>query len=428
MNRLKSLWQQSALRQTVWLLGLFAVISLVAWGGTYVLVYRETISVVDARLEDRMRAAQAALAAGQPLPLLGDGQSAEISQGGWPEGFQNVDTEEEFGPDFRYLVRNTAQGQIVLGENVDRQQEVLQILAAGLQITLAASLAAAVVIGLGITVRAQRRMTAITDGLAAVGAGNLNTRIDLTGGDDLVMLADRINATTARLERAMSQMRVQSANIAHELRTPLARLRARVETDLDQLEGNTRAVSADDLVTLLADIDQIDETFTALLRIARLESGAAAADFGPVDLGDLAQDVYDVFEPVVADAGQRLTLAIEPRPATIHGDEPLLVQLVGNLIQNALRHGAPAQEITLRVDGPALYVEDQGAGIPEHEQARVFEPLYQGEASRTGQGVGLGLAMVRAIADAHGATMTMAHGNSAQGFVVTATFANLTDL
>lgn len=359
-----------------------------------------------------MEATIAALKAGHPLPPPGNGQRAEIigdAWGGtweenWSEGFKTVDPESH-GPEMRYLVQTTDHGRVLLGENIERQDELRDILTGGMQLSLLATLMTTCIAGFWMARRAQARLNTINDGLAQVAQGQLDCPIKLDGRDDLSLLAERINATTKRLDHAFSLMRVQSSNIAHDLRTPLARLRAQIEVNLIALTQQNRQITPDDLSAALEQIDQITATFEALLRLARIESGAGREAFGPV----------------VEDAGQ--TLCIEmTNPATVHGDHDMLVQLLANLIQNALQHGAQEQTILLHVHGTYLSIRDQGPSIPLKEREKVLQPLYQGERTRQGKGSGLGLALVRAIADLHKADLALSDGPKGQGLTVSLQF------
>ncbi|MEM1375397.1 MAG: ATP-binding protein [Pseudomonadota bacterium] len=426
LSRLDGFLRLSAVRQTLSLLALFSLISLLAWGGTYWLVQREMLRSVDARLIARMDDAVAALAAGDPLPPAEEGQTAAMAGPGPRDGFDTRDLPEG-GIEMRYLLRTTAQGRILLGENTERQEELRDILAAGMQLSLVATLLVTSLAGLWMARRGQLRLNAISEGLVEVARGHLGTRIALDGRDDLSLLADRINATTARLDDAMTQMRVQSSNIAHDLRTPLARLRAQIESSLIAATERNQPVSPDVLAEALEQVDQITGTFDALLRLARIESGAGRAAFTPVDLGALAREVGETFGPVVEEAGQ--TLAVGATDAAhVPGDRDMLIQLLANLIQNALRHGADAQTITLHAHGPRLTVSDEGPGIPFAERENVLHPLYQGETTRQGDGVGLGLALVSAIAKLHEADLSLADGPNGRGLTVTVHFSNLAEL
>ncbi|MEL6691026.1 MAG: HAMP domain-containing sensor histidine kinase, partial [Pseudomonadota bacterium] len=412
---------------TVVLLVLFFAISLMAWGATYALISGDLLRAVDGRLSARMDEAIVALDAGEPFPITQDGQSIGFATNSWPDGFIEVDTEAGEGPDFRYLVQSTPHGRIAVGENVERQEELLDILGGGMQSALLATLLLTTLAGVWLAINGQRRLRRINEGLAEVGRGRLDTRIALKGNDDLSLLADRIDLTVSRLEQVMEQMRVQSSNIAHDLRTPLARLRAQIEANLNALADRGVAVSAEALEADLEQLDQVTGIFDALLRLARIESGAGREAFVAVVLEDVVEAAAEAFGPVVNDAGQNLAVEIS-EPSTIWGDEGLLIQLVANLIQNALRYGREAQTITLRCTGREISVIDQGPGIAVADRARVMQPFYQGEAARQGEGSGLGLSLVRAIAELHGADFALDEGAGGHGLVATIRFPKSTKL
>lgn len=426
LSRLSRLLRLSAVRQALGFLLLFSAISIVAWGGTFLLVSREMQHNVDARLSERMDVAIAVLDAGQALAVQDTDETAVFVSDDMPEGYRTEDPDDG-SDEMRYLVRATSHGRLQLGENTELQDELRDMLAGGMQISLIATLFLTSLFGLWMARRSQERVNTISSGLARVAQGDLGARIALAGNDDLSLLADRIDGTTARLETVMTQMRVQSSNIAHDLRTPLARLRAQLETNLLALIERSKAVEADDLQDALEQIDRITGTFEALLRLARIESGAGRDAFTTVSLETLATEIADTYGPVVEEAGQSLDIELQDASA-IAGDHDMLVQLLANLIQNALRHGAARQTISLHVHGTRVIVTDEGPGIPFAERENVLQPLHQGEATRQGEGFGLGLALVRAIAELHEAELSLSDGPNGHGLRVAVNFPRLTKL
>ena len=402
----------------------YSLISVLAWGGTYWLVQREMFRVVDVRLADRMDAASKALERGLPLPPTGEGETATLTQDRSRLGFW---TDPQQGAETRYMQRVTPEGTILLGENTERQEELRDILAVGMQLSLLGCLMAAGGAAVLMARRAQKRLNAVTKGLAEIARGDLSRRIQIDGQDDLSLVAGRINATTDRLERAIADMRVQSSNIAHDLRTPLARLRAEIETALIALVEEERSVTEADLSEALKQIDRITGTFEALLRLSQIENGMSRAGFVPVSLEKLVDNIAGTFGPVIEDAGQFLKVEMRA-PATVHGDSSLLVQVLANLIQNALRYGPKGQIITLRCYDRQLSVCDEGPGIPVEDRARVLQPLYQMEAARQGEGYGMGLSIVRAIVDLHRTELTFADGDHGRGLTATVRFPKPTKL
>ena len=190
----------------------------------------------------------------------------------------------------------------------------------------------------------------------------------------------------------VAQTRHLGASIAHDLRTPLARLHARLES---LPEGPERAAA-------LAEAAQLSGIFDTVMRIARIEAQQGTDRFAPVDLALLASDLHDTFAPVVEDAGKRLRLDLA-QPATLPGDRQMLVQALANLLQNALVHGGP--EITLFARGRTIGVSDNGAGVPPETHAEIVKPMVRLDQARSTAGSGLGLALVRAVADRHGARL-----------------------
>ena len=420
LSQFRAVWRLSTVRQSLGLLAVFTAIVVLGWGCTYWLVQREMVKAVDTRLSERMQIAVQMLAEGDGLPEPEDGQTAGFAPTRWPLGFRTTESDGP-GPEMRYLALTTPQGTVLLGENTDRQDALRDILTAGRQISLIASLLAAIAASIWMARRGQVRLGQINHGLSQVADGRLSTRIALDGDDDLSLIASRIDATTERLERAIDQMQVQASNIAHDLRTPLARLRASIESSLMELVESDRPVSPDDLGRALEEIDRISGMFDALLRLSQIERGDGRAAFHPVDLSAVVGEVTLGYADLATEADQTLVTEVDD-PATVHGDAALLAQLTANLVQNALRYGAAEQTIRVRVQGRSLSVCDQGPGIPEAERTKVFQPLHQGHEARQGPGFGIGLAVVRAIADLHDATLPLSNGANGRGLSVSVSF------
>jgi signal transduction histidine kinase len=206
-----------------------------------------------------------------------------------------------------------------------------------------------------------------------------------------------------RIAALMESLRQVSTDIAHDLRTPLTRLRGRLEASLAGPPGPEQAGAIE---AALGDLDAILATFAALLRIAQIESGARRAAFQTLDLTAVARTVVDAFAPSAEEAGQRLTLEDEA-PVLVDGDRELLTQMLVNLVENGLRHagGRAWVQVRCRVErGLAiLAVVDDGPGAPDAERERLFARFHRLEASRSTPGSGLGLALVAAVAKLHGA-------------------------
>ncbi len=271
-------------------------------------------------------------------------------------------------------------------------------------------LAVALIIGLAggwiLSRRTLAQLRGITHTARDVGNGQLSQRIPVSNsGDELDELGQTLNGMLDRIEQLMSSVRHVSTGIAHDLRTPLARLRNRLES----LRANsTDATQQVELDQTLAETDTILQTFSSMLRLAEVESGTLKDRFKPLDLSALLQQLADAYRPLLEEAGGRLNLDAEPGISVL-GDAGLLQQLVANLLENALRHAGPAPQVELKLAGHSgaarLEVSDRGLGIPAEQRERALQPF-----ERLGDGAGssgFGLALVAAIARLHDAELTL---------------------
>ncbi|MDE2111330.1 MAG: HAMP domain-containing histidine kinase [Alphaproteobacteria bacterium] len=254
-----------------------------------------------------------------------------------------------------------------------------------------------------------RRVDAITDTCRSIMAGKLGDRIPMRGTrNELDQLAATINDMLDRIGVLMESLRQVSNDIAHDLRTPLAHLRYRLErTRLAAKNTGDYATAVD---AAIADADQLLAMFAALLRIAQLEAGARQAGFEEVDLEPLLGRVSDLYKPAMDDAGRPFYVDLSPC-SHVRGDPQLLLQLFANLLDNAVHHTPDSARVslTMGMDGarPTVVVADEGLGIPPEDREKVFRRFFRREQSRTTPGSGLGLALVSAIADLHGAEISL---------------------
>lgn len=259
--------------------------------------------------------------------------------------------------------------------------------------------------------RVQRRLDGIAATMVDVSHGRLDTRIPLTGkGDDIDIVSSQVNAALDRLSALVEGMKQVSADIAHDLKTPLNRLQMILESAADK--AARRQDVSDDLADARSEGHQINETFDALLRIAQIEAGARKARFTDVDLGEILQTIAEIYTDVAEDDGKVLSpTQLNEMVDRVHGDRELLTQMFANLVENALRHCPPGTTINLTVtrrgERVLASVADNGPGIPPGEREKVFQRLYRLDHSRSTPGSGLGLSLVRAIADLHGATIAL---------------------
>jgi signal transduction histidine kinase len=277
------------------------------------------------------------------------------------------------------------------------------------RITTTLGWAALLTLGLGVagglfmTRNMLARVEAVNRTSARIIRGDLSQRVPLTGsGDEFDQLAGNLNAMLDQIERLMLGMRQVTDNIAHDLRTPLARLRARLEVTLLERPDANRYGEA--LRETIAEADHLLGTFNALLSIAEAESGARRENMAAVDLAAIARSVAELYEPVADEKGLALTVEAEPGIA-VQGDRHLLSQAVANLLDNALKYTpAGSVNVILRRAGNLvrLDVADTGPGVPADRRDAVFDRFVRLEGSRSTPGNGLGLSLVRAVAKLHG--------------------------
>ena len=268
----------------------------------------------------------------------------------------------------------------------------------------------------------RRRLGAMNGAAEAIIDGDLSQRIPICGArDDLDQLASTLNRMLDRIGALMESLRQVSNDIAHDLRTPLTRLRQRLEAALDTPFPEDRTAVLDGA---MSDLDAILVTFAALLRIAQIDSGSRRAGFRPTNLAALAQTVVEAFSPSAEEVGQSLTLGTQ-NDAVIEGDAELVTQMLVNLVENAMRHAGPSAAIVVGVEGregqATLSVQDDGPGVPSAERPRLFDRFYRLERSRSTPGSGLGLALVASIARLHGAEVRL--DDAAPGLRVSVRFA-----
>ena len=281
---------------------------------------------------------------------------------------------------------------------------IVRTMAWGLVLTVVLALAGGVVLSRGRI----RRIAEINRSLDHVMTGDLTRRIptDPTG-DDIEQLVDNLNRMLDELEKLVDGVRRVSDNIAHDLRTPLARLRNQLDL-LGQRDESLERRAIIEQATVEA--DGLLRTFNALLRIARIESGQPRQTFTTVDVSTLIADVAELYAPLLDDAGVTLTIG-QAAGLTVMGDRDLLFQAVANLADNALTHLPSGSRVEIGAartdDGVRLTVADNGPGIPPAERGRVLERFYRLDTSRSTPGAGLGLSLVAAVAELHHARLEL---------------------
>lgn len=262
--------------------------------------------------------------------------------------------------------------------------------------------------GLLLADRARKRLSATEAALERVVRGDLRQRLPIgTRDDEFDRLARNVNRMLDEIERLLGEVASVGDAVAHDLRTPLTRLRARLERTRDQ--AASVAEFRDAIDQGLAWIDQTLAMVTAVLRIGEIEHGRRIAGFAPVDLAQVVREVAEFFEPVADDKDIALDVAVEAGIPSIDADRDLLFEALSNLVENAVKFTPPGGQIRIgltRSDRAALVaVEDSGPGIPASERDQVFRRFYRAERARHTPGNGLGLGLVAAISGLHGFTI-----------------------
>jgi signal transduction histidine kinase len=299
---------------------------------------------------------------------------------------------------------------LVIGRNIDEIAEIAEIVGWALALGLLPAFGLAIAIGMVLSLRALRRLSDVNGRIQRIVAGDLRERLPTRGSHDpFDQLAVSVNGMLGEIEALIQEIAGVGDDIAHDLRTPLTRVRVRLErgrehaTTLEEL----RAV-ADQAITGL---DQALAIVTALLRIAEIEHSRRLEGFGEVGLAPLVREVGDLYEPIAED--KHVTLRVEVADAaTVHGDRDLLFEAVANLVDNAVKftpEGGRVELALLRREGTAVIrVTDTGPGISEIERGAVTKRFYRSDKSRRTEGLGLGLSLVAAIVKLHGFRFTIA--------------------
>jgi signal transduction histidine kinase len=258
--------------------------------------------------------------------------------------------------------------------------------------------------GLLVARGALRRIEAISETSRDIMSGDLSRRIALKGtGDEFDRLSENLNLMLARIQSLMENVQQVSNDIAHDLRSPMARLREHLEL---AAEKTTDKATQSEIEASIAQVDSALEIFAAMLRIAEVEAGARRRDFQIIDLTALLKDLADTFETVAEAEGMNLSADISDG-LNVHGDRELLTQMFVNIIENAIHHAQSGSGIFIaaRSKGPGrseVVIADNGPGIPESEQTRVLRRFVKLDASRHRHGTGLGLPLAVAVAELHG--------------------------
>jgi signal transduction histidine kinase len=346
---------------------------------------------------------------------------------GWSEtAYRRLDDQDN--GDHRALVRVTQLSggfRLLVGRDLEERKRLFGIVAKAAQW----SILIVFVLGLGggvfVARRVLRRIDAMTGTAQRIMAGDLSGRLPVgRSGDELDRLAENVNAMLERIEALMMGLKEVSDNIAHDLKTPLTRLRNRAEEALASSGSDAEYRLA--LERTIEESDGLIRTFNALLMIARAESGQARGNMDDFDAAEVANGIHELYEPLAEEDG--MTLRVKAVSTRLHGNRELISQALANLVENAIKYGKPSpvaqplsagaaestesREILIEArregDQVLLSVTDHGCGIPEADRKHAVERFVRLEASRTQPGSGLGLSLASAVATLHGGELRLA--------------------
>jgi signal transduction histidine kinase len=268
---------------------------------------------------------------------------------------------------------------------------------------------------------ASQRYERVHDAIVRIMNGELDSRLPVTNEDsDIDKVARAVNLMLDEIARLLAQLRSTGDSIAHDLRTPLAVARARIERALNNESGTDQLREA--LEAALCQIEKVSTAVSAILRISAVENGPGRTQFKEFDLGAVCAQVFDFYEPLAESKG--VTMVVDAsRPVPIRGDEDLMREAVSNLVDNAIKFtpagGAARIEARMADGRPFLRVSDTGPGVPPQERERIFDRFYRGERSGKSPGHGLGLSIAESIANLHGLKLTVEDNNPGARFELT---------
>ena len=433
MSRIRLL-RTASFRLAVLYLALFTASALALGAFVYMSVQREILTDFDERIAEETDALKSDFATGgrerlagiieargsggagfsyglvgpNGKPIAGD---LRVSAGGadadgWTEA-QEAGGEEpaESKPEvIRSLVTPLVDGSIlIVGDERRRSDTILKGVLTALGWALAATLALGTIGGLWLSAQFLGRVDSMRQTARRLMDGDWSRRTPLSRtDDDLTALARTFNRLFDRIEKLLQANKQVSADIAHDLRKPLAGVLRRLEAARDDLSSGARRDAIDDAI---GDVAGVLDTFNALLRIGQVEAGARRAAFRPLDLAEVAREVAEAFAPAAEDEGKTLVTRLDVL-LPLAGDKELLAQMIANLIDNALGHTPAGVRIEVGGErtpaGIALSVSDNGPGVAPADMEAIFQRFYRAGEAHRASGTGLGLALVGAIADLHG--------------------------
>ncbi len=444
MSRFAQVWRTSTVRLTATFIAIFSIFAIllmafIGWQSSMQIQRQQTDAIdQEVRVLERLEATQGVRAlafavsrlASQPGPgiyFLGDASGlyllgnvstvpAEvlIEPGVYSFNYERPNPLSDNSGETRNgvaVVRSVALDngmRLVVGRDVVERRGYSAIILQSFLVGVVGIILFSVLAG-GITARrVLRRIDTIRDTSTKIMSGNLSERVPVTRrNDEFDGLATNLNAMLDRIEQLLQGLKEVTDNVAHDLKTPLTRLRNQAEAALRESAGPETREKA--LETIIAESDRLIRTFNALLMIARVEAGAPSGVLSPIDVSTIVADVAELYGPVAEDAGIDVSTSIADG-ITLKANRELIGQAMVNLLENAVKYARPEDgshgriSITLeaQADRAVITVADNGPGIPEAERDRVLERFVRLEESRSEPGSGLGLSLVSAVARLHG--------------------------
>ena len=449
MTALTKLFRTTTFRLSLTYLALFSAAAIVAivyiYWNTTVLLSRQLNQTIDAELKglaEQYRAggldqlvrtvADRSATPGNSLYLVADSEGRRLAGN---LSAVSPDLWNSLGP-VEFVYRRPAAGgvenrlafanvfrlpsgyRLIVGRDIEDRRELARMVRSAMLWGLGVMALFGIGGGYWVSRKLLARIDALSDTSRTIMEGDLTGRLPVNGsGDELDRLAQSLNLMLARIEQLMAGLREVSDNIAHDLKTPLNRLRNRVEAALREPYGEP--VYREALERTIEEADGLIKTFNALLSIARLEAGAGGDNRESLDVSALLRDVAELNEPVAEERGLVLKAETDP-PIFIRGDRQLLGQAIANLIDNAIKYGTaeaaergpgakPEVEVSAKANGAMaeIVVTDRGPGVPASDRERVLDRFVRLEASRSEPGSGLGLSLVAAVARLHGGSLRL---------------------
>ena len=449
MTALTKLFRTTTFRLSLTYLALFSAAAIVAifyiYWNTTVLLSRQLNQTIDAELKglaEQYRAggldqlvrtvADRTQTPGNSLYLVADGEGRRLAGN---LSAVSPDLWNSLGP-VEFVYRRPAAGgverrlafanvfrlpggyRLIVGRDIEDRRELARMVRSAMLWGLGVMALFGIGGGYWVSRKLLARIDALSDTTRTIMEGDLTGRLPVNGsGDELDRLSESLNLMLARIEQLMAGLREVSDNIAHDLKTPLNRLRNRVEGALREPYGEP--VYREALERTIEEADGLIKTFNALLSIARIEAGAGGENRETLDVSTLLRDVAELYEPVAEERGLVLKAEADA-PIMVRADRQLLGQAIANLIDNAIKYGTaevagngagaePEVEVRVEAKGPVaeIVVTDRGPGVPAADRERVLGRFVRLEASRSEPGSGLGLSLVAAVARLHGGSLRL---------------------